>query len=120
MKRIFLPKWKLPLFLLSAVILGLWVALEIPCPIRSLTGVICPGCGMSRAWLACLRLDFIGAFSYHPMFWAVPVVAIYLLFDCRLFSKPLLNGMLPCGILLGIAVCYIIRLAAFFAGTLPL
>lgn len=49
------------------------------CPIRELTGIPCPGCGMSRAWLSLLRGDFAAAWRYHPLFWLVPV-ALALLF----------------------------------------
>ncbi len=44
------------------------------CPIRFVTGIPCPGCGLSRAYLALLKLDFAGAFHYHPLFWAVPLL----------------------------------------------
>lgn len=44
------------------------------CPIRFVTGIPCPGCGLSRAYLALLELDFAGAFRYHPLFWAVPLL----------------------------------------------
>ncbi|MBE5859049.1 MAG: DUF2752 domain-containing protein [Butyrivibrio sp.] len=52
----------------------------IGCPIKYFTGVSCPGCGMTRAWLMAFRLDFAGAFSYHPLFMLGPVLilAIYL------------------------------------------
>ena len=38
-----------------------WLALyllDIGCVFRLMTGIPCPGCGMTRAWLAALRLDF--------------------------------------------------------------
>ncbi len=50
-----------------------------PCLFRRLTGIPCPCCGMSRAWIAALRLDFRGAFSFHPVFWSLPVLAAGLL-----------------------------------------
>jgi len=37
------------------------------CPIRALLGVPCPTCGMSRAALALLRLDFAASLRYHPL-----------------------------------------------------
>ena len=40
----------------------------ITCPIKALTGVSCPGCGMTRAWLAMMRGDLHSAFHYHPLF----------------------------------------------------
>ena len=42
----------------------------INCPIRYLSGISCPGCGMSRACLSALRLDFAAAFYYNPA-WVV-------------------------------------------------
>lgn len=39
-----------------------------------------PDCGMSRAWLACLRLDFKKAFYYHPLFIFPPcMVCVFLM-----------------------------------------
>ena len=43
-----------------------WLALyllDIGCVFRLMTGIPCPGCGMTRAWLAALRLDFSAAFA---------------------------------------------------------
>jgi len=54
-------------------------AIGITCPILFLTGVSCAGCGMSRAWMALLRLDVAAAFRYHPLFWLpVPAAAAWL------------------------------------------
>jgi len=38
----------------------------LPCPMRSLWEVPCPGCGMSRACLAIARGEFSSAWGYHP------------------------------------------------------
>lgn len=46
------------------------------CPVYLLTGVPCPMCGMTRAHLAALRLDFKTAFDFHPLF---PVGVPYIL-----------------------------------------
>lgn len=56
-----------------------WLALyllNIGCVFRLMTGIPCPGCGMTRAWLAALRLDFAAAFAYHPLFWVVPIAFV--------------------------------------------
>ncbi|HOO79834.1 MAG TPA: DUF2752 domain-containing protein [Lachnospiraceae bacterium] len=36
------------------------------CPMIFLTGLPCPGCGLTRAALALLRLDIVSAFSFNP------------------------------------------------------
>ena len=52
----------------------------ITCPIKFVTGVSCPGCGMSRAWFSLLRLDFSAAYAFHPLFWLpVPALVVFLL-----------------------------------------
>lgn len=114
------PGRKAAVAALCAGILIFWVAMELPCPIRHLTGIPCPGCGMGRAWLAALRLDFGQAFAYHPMFWAVPLVALFALYDFRLLPGRRSNGLVLALLALGTAVCYFIRLAAFFHGNLAI
>ena len=38
----------------------------IPCVFRLITGLQCPGCGVSRMLMALSRFDFISAFHYNP------------------------------------------------------
>lgn len=38
----------------------------IPCLFHLLTGLQCPGCGVSRMALCLLNLDFAGAWGYNP------------------------------------------------------
>jgi hypothetical protein len=35
---------------------------DIPCPFRSLTGIPCPTCGLTRSFAALTRLDFVRVF----------------------------------------------------------
>lgn len=113
-------KWKIPLFSLYGLLLGVWLLLDLPCILRSLTGVICPGCGMSRAWLALLRLDLRAAFSYHPMFWSVPLLALFILYDGHLLSNKRANNIFLILLLVGFAFCYIIRLIVYWGGNLTI
>ena len=50
------------------------------CPIKYFLGIACPGCGMTRAWLAVLRLNFATAFAYHPLFLIGPIAIFAILF----------------------------------------
>ena len=50
--------------LLIAVIYAVMFFCGITCPIRYVFGVSCPGCGMTRACMSALCLDFGDAFAY--------------------------------------------------------
>ncbi len=47
------------------------------CPFKLIFGVDCPGCGLTRAFAAALRLDFAAAFGFHPLFWLLGAEAVY-------------------------------------------
>ena len=46
------------------------------CPIAFMTGVACPGCGMTRAASALLRGDVDTALGYHPLIPLIVALAI--------------------------------------------
>ena len=54
-------------------------AVGITCPIKFITGISCPGCGMSRACFSMLTLHFEAAFAFHPLCFPLPIVAVLLL-----------------------------------------
>ena len=49
------------------------------CIFRLLTGIPCPGCGMTRALAAVLRGELAAAFSFHPLWWTLPLLLLLLL-----------------------------------------
>ena len=111
---------KLLLFGLFAAVLALWYWLKLPCVIRYFTGIPCPGCGMSRAWLQVFRLDLAQAVHYHPMFWIVPILAVYILYDGKPIRNSKVNSILLILLLSGFFLCYIFRLISFLNGTLTI
>ncbi len=97
------------LLLFLLLVLFLW-----RCPLRFFFGIACPGCGMTRAMMAALTLDFAAAFAWHPLFVLLPVGVILLVVRTlrfRSFTKAaasLERIAVVCALLL-IAV-YILRL----------
>lgn len=104
-------KEKWGIILIGSVLAALWLIFLPGCPWRNLTGIPCPGCGMSRAWMAALHLDFAGALTYHPMFWAVPVLGWLFWRDFRPFRRNWLNWGLILGLAAGILGCWIWRIS---------
>lgn len=80
----------------------------VGCPIQYITGISCAGCGMTRAWMCVLRLDFQGAFMYHPLFWTIPLaVAVFFSYE-RLPKKICKSGIRL--LLISFIVVYLVRL----------
>ena len=105
---------------LFGVLLFVWYYFRLPCVLRSLTGIPCPTCGLTRAWLYALHLDFSGAFSQYPMFWAVPLLVLYLLYDGQLFPNPKFSYLCVGVLLAGIILIWLARLLGFSGGLFPL
>lgn len=91
---------------LTLIILVFWI-FDLPCIIKLLTGLSCPGCGMTRAYISLLSLDFSAAFYYHPIWFLVPVwVAIYALVY---FKFPRAKEIVVALGALALLVTYIVR-----------
>ena len=78
------------------------------CLFKRITGLPCPGCGMTRAWFSLLKLDIEGAFYYHPLFWLAPVLVFVIALYMR---KPARKLEFVLFVISGIFIAaYIIRL----------
>lgn len=93
MKRFFSQRWAQLILMhlglcaavAAAIALISWIFGSF-CPAYALFDVCCPFCGMTRAHLAALRLDFAAAFSYHPVFF-IGLPFLWLLAHEQLFQK---------------------------------
>lgn len=66
------PGWPL----LGLAFLALWQPSDdgiTICPFANITGMACPGCGLSRAFSWMIRGDLTRALTYHPM---APLIAL--------------------------------------------
>lgn len=61
-----------------------WLELHLlPCPIKMLTGLECPGCGIQRAFTALLRGDLAESFRLFPALLPLLFTLILLLLHLR-------------------------------------
>lgn len=93
-------KVKISVLIVLFLAVFLMYLLKIPCIFKAVTGLECLGCGMTRAVLSALEFDFKSAFSYHIMFWSVPLFVLLIFKDGRIFKNKHLN--LSLYILLGV------------------
>ncbi|MBQ3182044.1 MAG: DUF2752 domain-containing protein [Clostridia bacterium] len=103
-------KEKLITLAVAAVLVFAWAYFGIYCLFKRLLGIPCPGCGMTRAYLALMRLDFARAFEMHPMFWSVPILLIFYLFDGRVFRKEWINVTVLALIFAGFLINWIFKI----------
>lgn len=82
------------------------------CVFLRIAGYECFGCGMTRALLSALKLDFASAFHYHRMFWSLPILGLYVLFDGNLFKNRIINIGVLIVILIGFVVNWVLNLVA--------
>ena len=75
-------------FLSISVLYFIFYISGIGCPIKFLTGISCPRCGMTRACFNCLTLDFKEAFYLHPLCVTLtPTVVSLLIFKRKKMKK---------------------------------
>ncbi len=104
------PVEKLITLASALALVAVMYLLKISCFFKLIFGISCPGCGITRACISILRLDFAAAFHLNPMFWSVPILVLLYLFDGRLFKYKWLNSLLTGCILAGFVICWIVRL----------
>ena len=78
------------IFLISLVLAGIYIRLSgqafetvyfLPCIFKGVTGIPCPGCGMTRACLAILQGEFSTAWRYHPVSFLLIGLSILIVFQ---------------------------------------
>lgn len=59
----------------------------IPCLFHALTGLYCPGCGITRMLFSLLELDFYSAYRANPLLFILLILAIIYLFVKLIMTK---------------------------------
>ncbi len=83
------------------------------CPIKMIFRIPCLGCGLTRAMISFVRLDLVGAFKYHPLFWLIGAELIYLIFKKYIIKKinikPIVELLMLIITVILLIIVYIIR-----------
>ena len=73
-------------FVLICLFIFIMKVFDLQCPMKSLLGIPCPTCGVTRAFFALLNGDIEGYFFYHPL--AVPLIcSVLLMLHIKLFQR---------------------------------
>lgn len=88
---------KIKILIVAAIVfvlgvLSMWyLDIGIPCVYYELSGLYCPGCGITRATFSLLQLDFYQAIRYNAfVIIIIPLVGLYVIggIYAWLFNKP--------------------------------
>ena len=66
---------------------------DIGCPIKFVTGISCPGCGLTRSVGCLIHNDIPMALHYHPLIFLIPVIGILFLLKDKI-NKNVFNFIL--------------------------
>lgn len=109
---------KIKILVLSALI-GSYVIIaslfsSTICVFKTITGLPCPGCGLTRSYLSFFRGDIINAFKYHPLFLLPVILIINLIYNKVKINKFIINEkVVICFIVIFLTV-YVLRMIMFF------
>lgn len=102
--------------MVAAVFLLKW-----KCLIKKFIGIPCPSCGLTRALRAAFKLDFHKSFSYHPLFWLIPIVIIIFIYGKKpLFGSKKYEIAFYISVVVIMIIIYIVRMIMFFPDTVPM
>lgn len=112
---------KRALLYLGACFFFLWLLTGSICPMHAVTGIPCPGCGLTRAGLRVLMLDFDGAWRMNPFIFPIGILLLIRgTYRYLLRRKPgKWFSLCTAVILAGLVVFYIWRMVCFFPGEAP-
>lgn len=62
-----------------------FTGISIPCMFYKVTGLLCPGCGITRMILSIIKLDFVSAFFANQfIFVTIPFLLLEILFNKKI------------------------------------
>ncbi|NBU91377.1 MAG: DUF2752 domain-containing protein [Flavobacteriia bacterium] len=85
--KYFQARWLVSLvlaYMVFSILLNAFTAIDIciPCLWKSVFGFSCPGCGLTRAAISLIQLDFYRALAYNPLIFIVlPASVTYFVRD---------------------------------------
>jgi len=107
--------------LLSTLLFVLHRVTGTICLFHGVIGLPSPGCGLTRAHLAFFSGRFGDAFRYHPLFWAVSILAADIIYThIRPKSGNKWRKALIAIIIIAFVLLFVVRMITLFPHTEPM
>ncbi len=85
-------------YLMWFLVFAAVVLLFYKCPFKLITGIDCPGCGLTRAFGCILLCDFKAAVQYHPLSPLIFTELFYLVYSQFVLGIKINNRAVTAGI----------------------
>lgn len=113
-------KWAIILIIAYFVLLKILAGTR--CPVVAVTGYPCPACGLTRAFVRLLHLDFVGAFKMHAFIYIVIIYLLAFFWNRYVKGKKAGRKLYAFAIIIvvGMIGYYIWRMLRYFPGNPPM
>ncbi len=81
--------------LIIYLILGNKFHIYLACPIKKLTGLYCPGCGITRMFYSLITFNFYQAFRYNPLLFCSLPIFLFFGMNALISKKEPLYNKIP-------------------------
>lgn len=68
-----------------------FIGFSIPCMINLITGLKCPGCGVTRLIMSVVHFKFYEAFCYNPFIFITSPILLYFCIKSTLYNCGIIN-----------------------------
>lgn len=93
---------------------------ENTCLIKNITGIPCPGCGLTRSGLSLVQLNFKDVFYYNPMIFLVIFSVIIVFFRKSGTKKLYASNRFWIILVIAFTFYYVYRMILYFPNDIPM
>lgn len=92
------------------------------CPLVKITGYPCPSCGLTRAGIRLLQMDFAGAWQMHPFIYVAVFLVLLFVWNRYILGRSDMKGLKKLLIISLFAMLgfYVYRMYRYFPGDPPM
>lgn len=94
----------------ACALIALWTITGRECLFKSIFSIPCPTCGMTRAVISVMRLDFKSALGYHPLVFTLPLLYLTVVTELEPFKNKRLNRITVASLISAFLAVWAVRI----------
>ena len=98
---------------LAFLLVAVWVIFDRECLFKRVFSIPCVTCGMTRAVISVLKLDFRSAFQYHPLVFTLPLLYWTVVTELEPFKNKRINRITVASLISAFLAVWAVRLVVY-------